>query len=142
MHFISQRQLISDIREWSSTLPQDIIAVAGIPRSGVLPAVQLALHRNLHLISIEELLRGATPWRHALRRNVPERNDGRVLILDDSINMGKTIRKYRQKLSVQHDRFLFGAVYYRELLKDVIELGVIPKRGCWGIGKISRLPSG
>jgi len=123
MHFISQWQLMSDIREWSSTLPQDIIGVAGIPRSGVLPAVQLALHRNLHLTSIEDLIRGATPWRHALRWNVPEKHDGRVLILDDSINTGGTVRRYRQKLSVPNGRFLFGAVYYRELLQDVIEFG-------------------
>ena len=51
MNFVSTRQMIEDVWAWSSLLPDDLVAVAGIPRSGLLPAVHLALHRNIHLVS-------------------------------------------------------------------------------------------
>jgi uncharacterized HAD superfamily protein len=87
------------------------VAVAGIPRSGVLAAALLALERNIHLISLNDVERGSRAWEFPLRRNVPGRKDGRVLVVDDSINSGESIREVWQELhGVPH--LIFGAVYY------------------------------
>ncbi len=62
MNFVSNRELIDDVRDWSNRLPDDLIAVAGVPRSGLLPALHLALHRNIHLVTLAELAEGERPW--------------------------------------------------------------------------------
>ena len=110
MNFVSHQQLIEDVRAWSAELPADLIAVAGVPRSGILPAVQLALFRNLHLVTIEDLIQGRVPWREPLRRGVPARSDGRILVVEDSVNTGGTVKTIRQRLVGRKD-VLYGAVY-------------------------------
>ena len=110
MNFVSHRQLIEDIRVWSVDLPGDLIAVAGVPRSGLLPAVHMALHRNLHLVTIEDLIQARTPWQEPLRRGVPARTEGRILVLEDSANTGGTLRAVRNRLPGRTD-ILYGAVY-------------------------------
>lgn len=110
MNFVSQQQLVEDIRLWSSQLPTDLVAVAGVPRSGILPAVQLALHRNIHLVTIDDLVRGTRPWQTPLRRGVPARQEGRVLLVDDSCNSGGTLRAVRHQMNDRKD-ILYGAVY-------------------------------
>lgn len=110
MNFISHKQLLKDVRNWSNRLPDDLIAVVGVPRSGLLPALHLALHRNLHLVSLADLQAGRRPWEEPLRRFVFSKSEGRILIVDDSINTGQTLRSLRQKLTPS-DGYLFGAVY-------------------------------
>ena len=110
MNFISHAQLLTDVRSWSQQLPDDLVAVAGVPRSGLLPALHLALHRNIHLATLEELRSGATPWRTGLRRGVAAKSDGRVLVLDDSVSSGGTLAAVRRDLRKRSD-CLFAAVY-------------------------------
>lgn len=110
MNFVSYQQLVEDIRDWSARLPSDLVAVAGVPRSGILAAVQLALHRNIHLVTIDDLVQGKSPWQTPLRRGVGARRAGRVLVLDDSVNSGGTLRAIRKQPKGRTD-ILYGAVY-------------------------------
>lgn len=111
MNFVSHAQLLEDVRLWSPQLPDNLVAVAGVPRSGLLPALHLALHRNLHLVSLAELEAGHSPWQTPLRRGVPGKPSGRVLVLDDSLSAGGTLREVRERLRHRQD-CLFGAVYH------------------------------
>jgi uncharacterized HAD superfamily protein len=110
MNFVSHHQMLEDVRAWSSELPTDLIAVAGVPRSGILPAAHLALHRNLHLITIDDLINGRCPWQTPLRRGVPSRGEGRVLVVEDSVNTGDTIGAVRERLKGRSG-ILYGALY-------------------------------
>jgi len=132
IRFVSQRQLLNDIRNWSAQLPEDLVAVAGVPRSGILPATLLALHRNIHLVTIEQLERDESPWRHALRRGVPARDEGCVLVLDDSVHSGGTLRAVRERLQHRPD-VRYGAVYASDLTSDVAEFACrqIPQPRCF-----------
>ena len=106
VNFVSHRQLIDDVRDWSNRLPDDLVAVAGVPRSGLLPALHLALHRNIHLVTLEELAAGERPWQIPLRRFVPAKSTGRVLIVDDSLHSGQTLHTIRARFPDTGD-FLF-----------------------------------
>lgn len=110
MNFVSHQQMLEDVRDWSLELPTDVIAVAGVPRSGILPAAHLALHRNSHLVTIEDLFADRTPWRKPLRRTVPARAEGRILVVEDSVNTGGTIGAIRERLKGRTD-ILYGALY-------------------------------
>jgi uncharacterized HAD superfamily protein len=120
VNFVSHRQLIDDVRDWTNLLPNDLIAVAGVPRSGFLPALHLALHRNIHLVTLEELRAGERPWEKPLRRFVAAKTTGRVLIVDDSLNSGQTLHEIRARLPDAGD-FLFAAVYGSESRSDVAD---------------------
>lgn len=111
MMFVSFRELVEDVRQWSTRLPADLIAVAGIPRSGLIPAALLALHRNIHLVDIQDLKTRAEPWRDRLRRGVEARHAGKVLVLDDAVRSGETLRMWREKIGIG-DNLVYGAVYY------------------------------
>lgn len=108
MQYVSHRRLVQDVREWSQRLPDDLSAVAGIPRSGVLPAALLALERNLPLLTLEQVASGERTA--TLRRGGAVRGDGPVLVLDDSLHSGRTLADVRRDLAGIRG-VLFGAVY-------------------------------
>jgi orotate phosphoribosyltransferase len=113
MNFVSFQRMLQDVRDWSARLPSDLAAVAGVPRSGLVVASLLALHRNVHLVTLDELRAGARPWTRPLRRGVAARTEGPVLVVDDSINSGATLEVARNDLG-RGGRFLFGALYYSD----------------------------
>lgn len=121
MNFINLKQLQNDVREWSAKLPDDIVAVAGVPRSGILPATLLALHRNIHLVTMADLVAGLRPWQFPLRRNVSGKFCGRVLVLDDTMNTGGSLSEARRVIPPSRD-LVFGALYYRELIPEVADV--------------------
>jgi len=120
MIFVNYRQLVEDTRRWSSELPSDIIAVAGVPRSGILPASIFALHRNIQLITIDQLSAGKCPWEHPHRR-IPARSSGRILVLEDSVNTGETMLRVRESLQYVPG-LIFGSLYYSEPLADCLDV--------------------
>jgi len=122
MNFVSCQQLLADIRAWSQRLPADIVAVAGVPRSGVLAAAHLALERNIHLVTLDDLERGLTPWRSPLRRGVAAQSSGMVLVLDDTLHSGGTLTAVRRRLARRND-VKYGAMYYTEWLPEVMDFG-------------------
>ncbi len=132
MNFVSHRRLLEDVRGWANQLPEDLVAVAGVPRSGLLPATLLALHRNLHLVSLDELIRGEQPWQMPLRRGVPARQTGRVLVVDDTVNTGGTIGQVRREIG-ERDDVLFGAVYFAERVPEVVDAAFrsVPQARCF-----------
>ena len=118
-NFVSLAQLTEDVVKWSSQLPY-FDAVAGVPRSGLIPASIFAAIRNIRLIPLDVLisrpdaamayaeLRESNPL---VRRNVPYGN--KVLVLDDATSdSSHTLNNLRERLAWQtHLDLTYGAVY-------------------------------
>jgi hypothetical protein len=112
--YLKTADLIRDTLGLIPKLPEDVVAVAGIPRSGMLPASVLALHLHLPLLelagdgTLRELSHG---WRMKNHRPRP----GRVLVIDDTAMTGRSVRKAKEAFS-QHSTLntqLLWSVVYR-----------------------------
>ena len=117
-------QLAADIRTWSRILPEDIVAVAGISRSGMIVASMLMAERNIHVLSTDELAAGERPWEKEKRRGCPAKPcGGRILIIDDTVSSGEHMQRERDRfcefvgtLNADHSldctwKLDYGAVY-------------------------------
>lgn len=117
MQFRSFADLHDDVARGLATLPVRPDLVAGIPRSGLLAAGMASVILNVPLASTDGLARnqvfgvGKTKYRGAR----PGAGDAgrRVLVLDDSVSTGLSLREARAALSGLADLhdFAFAAVY-------------------------------
>ncbi len=134
MNFRSIAQLSDQLVAWSRELPHDIDLVVGLPRSGMLVANIFALHRNLPVTDLDGFLAGRTMGAGRTRANplsdkpVGERAreavvdiaaerfldcPRRVLVLDDSIWSGTSLREAKAKIEAARlpHCVRYGAVY-------------------------------
>ena len=141
MKFVTYQQLVTDIRLWSKDLPP-LQGVIGIPRSGMLAASILGLHRNIPVLSAYDLM---PPTGHnrinaqlTLRRGNRELS-GEWLLLDDTCASGGTMKDWRGKLeAIGWPVTLCGAVYVLD--KEMDDLPMVsykvvdwPRRFEWNI---------
>ena len=84
MNWISYAQLHADIVSFSATLPADLVAIVGVPRSGVMAASLLALHRHIPLSDAETFARTGRFYTPGPRLGAGPPTEGKVLLLDDS----------------------------------------------------------
>jgi hypothetical protein len=110
LRFVRYADLCRDTLTLVPKLPRDVIGVAGIPRSGMLPAAILAtaLHVPLYSCHKDEGLRAVGA---GSREKLLPDGAGTLLVVDDSVFQGTAIRWARQQL-VGH-RAVFAAVYTR-----------------------------
>lgn len=106
MNFRSFQQMTEIVRRNLSRVPVDIDLVVGIPRSGLVPASIIALHRNLMLTDVEGLLSGKG-FEPGVRRDKPGLKTDpsswrKVLLVDDSVMSGGTIRDVRARIEAAH----------------------------------------
>lgn len=117
MNYRSVADMNSAILSGLSRIPLDVDVVVGIPRSGMLAASLVALHRNLPLTDLNSLLQGrvlqsGTTGRLAVATDLLSR-PSKVLIVDDSLYHGHAMRAAKtsiQRSALRHE-FLFGVVY-------------------------------
>ena len=117
MNFRSYSDLISLVRRSMWQLPHDIELIVHVPRSGIIPAAQIALQRNLPIISLDEFIAGAGDAARfsARERQHANTGKGRVLIVDDSVGDGGALARVRAALSERPDdgrSVSFLAVYW------------------------------
>ena len=111
MIYISYAELAKDIIAWSEKLPRDIDAFIAVPRSGVIPASMLALHRNVRLSTVEEFRDGRI-FRGGLRDQHKEIK--KVMVIDDSLLSGRSMIAAGNHLRhFKHIEVLYGAVYLK-----------------------------
>lgn len=104
--WVSTSRLAADSVRLASLLPPDLSAVAGIPRSGVIPAAIIAAHLHLPLWELPPG-GGLRPLGHG-RGFVPERG-WRVAVIDDTVYSGGAISRARERME---DRpAVYAAVY-------------------------------
>lgn len=101
MNFRSTSDLINIIFRNISYLPRDIDLVVGIPRSGMLAASYISLLLNKPLVNFNGYLEGRVFEMGLTRKpfiKVKENGKKKVLIVDDSINVGDQIGACKEKL--------------------------------------------
>jgi orotate phosphoribosyltransferase len=125
MNYRSIRDLTHDLLRWE--LPSDVEVIVGIPRSGLLAATILALHRNVRLTTVEGLLRGELI--HGGPRSPEDPGDflrrpRRVLVLDDSLLTGRQMAEVRKRLMPleHHHSTLYAAVYVHPGNQSLLDL--------------------
>lgn len=118
MHYRSTGQLNADIVRWADSLPKDIDLVVGIPRSGMLAATMMALHLHVPLADLDGLLAGRVLNAGQRMGEQPQHvidSARRILVLDDSINKGGSMREAQDKLAAAapelSGRVVWGATY-------------------------------
>jgi hypothetical protein len=110
LRFVRYTDLVRDTLSLVGRLPQDVTAVAGIPRSGMLPATMLAtsLHVPLYSLHKDEGLRAVGA---GSRERLLPGAGGTLLVVDDSVYHGTAIRWARHQLTGHNA--IFAAVYTR-----------------------------
>lgn len=102
MRFRSIDDLASGLAGRLHRIPPDVDLVVGIPRSGMLPATLVALYRNLPLSDLDGWLAGRTmavgTTRRGDRRFADAKGARHVLVVDDSVNGGRSIRAARRRV--------------------------------------------
>lgn len=130
MNFRSVRDLNETIVRGLDRIPRDVHLVVGIPRSGLLAANLLALHLNVPLTDLEGLVEGRL-FRSGQRPRRPRSADETtlpktVLVLDDSVLSGATMRAARQRLGEARSdcRIIYAAVYVAPEARSVVDIGL------------------
>lgn len=116
MQFRSYADLNDDIARSLAGLPFQPDLVVGIPRSGLLAASMVSILLNIRMASVEGFAQGQyltvgkTKFRNGSPGDRPVRN---VLILDDSVSTGLSLRQTRATLSTLEGDYnlIFAAVY-------------------------------
>jgi hypothetical protein len=109
--WVSTPQLARDAIALAGKLPPDVTAVAGVPRSGILPAGVVATHLHLPLFQLTEdgqLTRLGTGDR-GRTLGFPA-DAGRIAVIDDTVYGGTAMRKVRGRVKRPA---VFAAVYVR-----------------------------
>jgi len=128
MNFRTVGQMSECLARNLDILPRDIDVIVGVPRSGSLAANILALHMNLPLTDVQGLLDGRLMGGGSrLRNHVPDddpRLCRKVLVLDDSILSGRSMKKVRIQLedaAIQAD-IVYATVYGTSRSKDLVDI--------------------
>lgn len=120
--FINYKELIADTTTWCANLPKDFECVIGIPRSGMLVATVIASWLNVPLGTItnsNELIILSGGSKCAPKDNIK----GKILIVDDSINWGKTLNSYKKLFKSKNLKAYYGALYYIKQSRQFIDYG-------------------
>jgi uncharacterized HAD superfamily protein/hypoxanthine phosphoribosyltransferase len=118
MNYRSVADLNDTIMRNFHRLPNDVDLVVGIPRSGLLPANLLGLIANIPVTDIDRFIEGKTYGFGSTKQWAGLQSDPalrrRVLVIDDSIDTGTSMRDARQKIRERvggDTPILFAAVY-------------------------------
>jgi uncharacterized HAD superfamily protein/hypoxanthine phosphoribosyltransferase len=115
MEYRSFSDLADTVISNAYRVPADVDLIVGIPRSGLLPANLLALQLNKPLLDLEAFLAGHRP---AVGRTVAATmqnldNPRRILIVDDSIASGASMRIVRARVAdAMPDKLVTYAAIY------------------------------
>jgi len=112
--FITSAQLAIDTKLLLSKIPSDITAIAGVARSGLSVATMLAMYLHLPMITIRQTMNDVVDtgngWRLGGSHHVnPKR--GKVLVVDDTVMTGNSIKAIRPLVQRECGEHLFAAVY-------------------------------
>jgi orotate phosphoribosyltransferase len=116
----STKQLIADALVLAAKLPADVVGVAGIPRSGMIPAAVIATVRHVALWQLTEDGHLQRLGHGSRGRSWPFPESGRVAVVDDSVYGGAAMRKARAAL--RGVPAIFAAVYVRPEAASVVDL--------------------
>ena len=117
MHYRSVADLNDDIISGLHLIPADVELVVGVPRSGLLAGMIMALTLNVPVTDVEGFLAGRILGAGRTRRRKIFESDPhrarRVLVVDDSADTGNSMREARERLTAAFPdvRFSFCVIY-------------------------------
>lgn len=128
--WVSTARLVADSIALAGLLPLDCSGVAGIPRSGMLPATVIATHLHLPLYELRETGQ-LTRLGHGSRGRVfgfpsesPGSRAGPMAVVDDTLYNGAAMRQARAHLARLKRRAVFAVVYARPEAAAVVDVFV------------------
>jgi uncharacterized HAD superfamily protein len=139
MNYRSINDLNNTILKQLHIISRDIDLVVGVPRSGMLPANLLALYLNLPYTDIHSFMKGFIYKSGARKQFFNENEYKNILIVEDSIASGASIKECKNDLAHLASKFNFKycAVYYtpeNEKLADyAFEAVPTPRYFQWNI---------
>lgn len=96
--WISTRQMITDTMALIPQLPENLSAIVGVARSGMLPASLLATALHLPLYALDQERGLVRDVGHGWRLNERPRGPGPVLVMDDTTGSGRSLRMTQRAL--------------------------------------------
>lgn len=124
--------------------PFDLIV--GVPRSGMLPATLLSTHLQLPLTDVDGYLEGRANLSHGRLLEFDPARKLKVLLVDDTINTGRQMRRYWEQMCKQYPQhdILRMAVYDSNKTKRgdvdfVCERCALPRAFQWNLWKHDRM---
>ncbi|MFK7888306.1 MAG: phosphoribosyltransferase [Gammaproteobacteria bacterium] len=110
-------------------IPDDIDLIVGVPRSGMLPAVLLALHSNRSLTDLQSYTDGkilrAGKQRAKIGRKAQNLSEvRRALVIDDSLLSGSEMARVRAEVDAAglQEKTVFAAAYCAPGMEDKVDL--------------------
>lgn len=91
-----------------SIIPRDFDLVVGLKESGLIPANLLSLYLNRPFSDLHSFLNGHIYKAGERGSFFTHSGNKKVLIVDDSLRTGSTLRKAKEKLAALTDRFQFS----------------------------------
>jgi orotate phosphoribosyltransferase len=126
MNFRSINDLNTTIVTNLHKIPSDVDLIVGIPRSGLLAANLLALHLHIPLTDISGFREGRIMQGGArIKRHQKKFEECKhILVVDDSLNSGKSLLTCREELSLHfHGRKItFTVVYMNPDAVDLVDI--------------------
>ena len=119
MKFVTLADLAATIRRNVHKIPHDVDIVVGVPRSGVIAASIIAEFLNAPLIDVDSFAAGALPTggRRSRFHRRPATERRRVLVVDDTIFHGRSLRAAKEKLAPFDRAFGYEFVYMAVFLE-------------------------
>ena len=125
LNFRTVGDLNATIIKGLTNVPRDIDLIVGIPRSGLLAATLLATYLELPLTDVEGFIHNrllSTGRTRSSNVNFEWNADIRVLVVDDSVNTGETLRTTREKLRLSGKNILFCGIYVTPSARRLVDL--------------------
>lgn len=127
MNFKTIQNMTCDIFNNLNRVPHDIDLIVGVPRSGMLAASIIALYLNLPLIDMDSFLKGKIYDAGDTKKNerwISKPDEARkILIVEDSVYTGNSIKKTREKLDGLFDsKTVYYAVYVIGESKHLVDI--------------------
>ena len=125
MIYRSYTDLSNLIRENLWKIPHDIDLVVGIPRSGMIPASMVALYFNIKFTDIDSFIDGRLLSIGTSRADLmKERDIKKVLVVDDSVGHGNSMKKAKERLAplTSQYEFLYFSPIVTEFCTDVVDI--------------------
>jgi uncharacterized HAD superfamily protein len=114
--FTTYQQLFDDVLRLRPQLPPDVVAVIGVPRSGMIPATMLATEMHVPLGATgSDTVYGGSRIEGAPCRKINDLGPGTVVIIDDSVNGGRTMAAARKRSAelIRRHNIICASVYIR-----------------------------
>jgi len=119
MKFVTLADLAATIRRNVHKIPHDVDIVAGVPRSGVIAASIIAEFLNAPLIDVDSFALGTPPTggRRSRFHRIQHVANPRVLVVDDTIFHGRSLRAAKEKLAPLGRAFGYEFIYMAVFLE-------------------------